>query len=278
MCVQILFLQKKAMDRKSAFRTLNLPEDADQPTILKRFQEHAADLRQRIGNAPAHLRPQFQEALLQLEEAYRMLAINAASTDWLPASDRVSINTPPIAGTETSLNPTSQVPVFQFSGGQTTPPLGLMQRAGQWFFMGMVVALAGMSFFGFKSCEANKELEKARPLAEKTEKYQQIVKNGKFKVKNSGDKPFWIFNYKVFYIQSDSIVEYRPNATFSKSPFLMEPGKTVFEPTLMMGSKHIYDGEVLFYMIVVVNEDSESQVFSGIWQQDEALALNPTFK
>ncbi|MBC7778253.1 MAG: hypothetical protein H7246_22660 [Phycisphaerae bacterium] len=265
------------MDRQAAFRTLNLPENADQHNLLKRFQEHTADLRQRIGDAPAHLRPQFQEALQQAEEAYRVLAVSAASTDWLPAADRVNLPPPPMVNTGNFSSQATSAHAFQFSGGQAPAPLGLMQRAGQWFFIGMFAALAGMAFFGFKSCDAAKELENTRPLAAKTEKYQAIMKNGKFKVKNSGEKPFWIYNYKVSYIKGDSLVEYRPKAASSKLPFLMEPGRTVFEPTLMMGSNIIYNGEVLFYMMVVVNEENESQVFSGIWQNEEPLEINPTF-
>jgi hypothetical protein len=263
------------MDRNAAFRTLNLPENADQPTILKCFQERSADLRQRIGDAPAHLRSQFEEALRQAEEAYRVLALHAASTDWLPAADRVSVSSPPMANTGSSAASTASAPAFQFSGAQVAPPLGLMQRAGQWFFMGMVAALAGMVFFGLKSCEANKALAISKPKAEKVEKYEAILKNGKFKVKNISKKPFLILDYTVLYMKEDTLVRYEmPNP---KEPIRIEPGQTK-EFTKTEGTKHLYDGAVLFYALVVISIDSSNyNVIRDVCHDENGILLDPKF-
>ena len=264
------------MDRNAAFRTLNLPENADQPTILKCFQERSADLRQRIGDAPAHLRSQFEEALRQAEEAYRVLALHAASTDWLPAADRVSVSSPPMANTGSSAASTASAPAFQFSGAQVAPPLGLMQRAGQWFFMGMVAALAGMVFFGFKSCAANKALAISKPKAEKIEKYEAILKNGKFKLKNISKKPFLVLDYAVFYMKADTLVRYAK--PIEEEPIRIEPGQTN-EFTKTEGTKHLYDGAVLFYYIAVSPIDqSDVMAFKDVCHDENGIQLDPKFK
>lgn len=269
------------MDRQKALHILNLSEPAEHNVIQRQYNFITTDLRQRISDAPPHLRVDFEAALKEAEAAYMLLMGSVATDHWLPSAGRVvaptiTAPTPDIAS-PAAISP----PAFQSSMTNQAARPEFLQRAGKWFFGGMIAALVLAVFFGIRSMNLQKELNKTKPLAESAEKMQKTMQNGKFKLKNaSTSTPFVVQQAKVYYIKDDSLtMAIVIKGSGDKPPVVVDPGDSFNAKEDMVGSHTVYDGEVLFYSVILSDiNQTISKSYSGICQDDNGFKLDPKFE
>jgi hypothetical protein len=260
-------------ERQKALETLNLPADAQHEQVEAAYKVLALDLRQRINEAPSHLKSKFQDRFNDTTTAYHFLIKETAPDHWLPSSGKVEVRSDNGIATE---SPT-QGKGFDYqpdTSAAAAKNASVFEKYGQWFFASTILATALAIFFGIKWSDASKELAEAEPKVKIAEDYEKFAKNQKFKIRNVASTPYRIEGYQVFFIKNDSIVS---RMTKLKEPYILESGKS-FEPeTVSDGTKTVYNGEALFYSISVSNMNNTMyDVYSGVCEED-GVNLDPKF-
>lgn len=142
---------------------LDIESDADLATIQRAYKEKTTDLRQRVSDAPSHLKPDFEARLQLIERAYQWLAVESMPRDWLPAAERVSVAG---AGDKQIGSPALRRQFFKLP--KTSIRLQIFrQKSAKWFFGGMILCLSLAAYFGIKANTLSQENKKLKPLAGK---------------------------------------------------------------------------------------------------------------
>lgn len=266
------------MNHQKALHVLNLSEPVTLVAVQRQYKIMTTDLRQRIMDAPPHLRTNFEATLKEIEAAYTLLVDNMATDQWLPSAEKVSAPTGHQAAEVSGRQTNTNAPVFQSVMVNQPSKPEFLQKTGKWFFAGMIAALVLAVFFGIRSMNLQKELNKVKPLAESAEKMKVHFKNGKFKITNLGPEPVWITNFSVYYVSGDSIAHYLPTQyTIPELPQLLEPGRSGYAPVDKYGTT--YDGEALFYIIKIENQDQTlSFMKDGICSEKPIEVTSHVFK
>jgi negative regulator of sigma E activity len=253
------------MDKSEAIHILNIESDADLATIQRAYKEKTTDLRQRVSDAPSHLKPDFEARLQLIERAYQLLAVESMPRDWLPAAERVSAG----AGDKQSEVPGIAAPVFQAAKDQHQAS-DFWQKSAKWFFGGMILCLSLAAYFGIKANTLSQENKKLKPLAEKLTRVEKLTQQGKFIVTNSGNEPFSIYGGTAWYLKDTTLVSYTKAL---ETPVLLKPGAN-HDFKEFHGAEKTYNGDVLFWAITY-EYGGVGTFHSGVCHDKEGIFFAP---
>lgn len=255
------------MNRKTAFQILQLPSTASHDDIRQQYQKLYTAFQAKITHAPnAVLKERFEHNFAQIQIAYQALQEVPSSDEFLPSIE-------PIASGETPLVSTNAPK----SSEETTQPSTTAKAnadANKKPILVAIFAVATAALFIILWFGLRKEVARLSPLEEELTAYKNLFQNSPFVIENASNSAFVLAYYQLFYLDEDNEIKEKEGAPAIE----IASSRSFSSFKEIQGQKEIFDGQALFYTIVLEpTQEGCAKIFSGIIGKEKSIAINPDF-
>jgi hypothetical protein len=261
------------MTKEEAINILAVPEGASENDINQKFAELQNDFQIRLTNAPTpNLKKLYQKNISELKEAKGLLLgeVDSVVSDLPSAQPNFNINSGDNFTKVENVKPNDK------SNSESKEDNSKTEVNNKWLIstIGLGVILLATIIFTVidinrRSSEAETQqdelVETQNQLTksnELLENYTSVFENGKFKVKNKGNKAFTVEWIIINYLDAKGDVQKYFDFT-NKS---IRPGSTE-SFSKVKGGEVVWDGSVVFFVCSVKSQGVQSYQ-SGVWSNE----------